>query len=216
MDFQTLTLPEAGVAGLNADALIVVVPAEGALPAYGAAVDAALADALQAGDLERKAGRSLYLPRLGGLKAGRLVLVIARDASAKAFKAAVAAGLGGLKGSPAKHVAVVGGDASAAQAEALAVAAGDAAYHYTHTKPSAAPAPALTRMQNNATLSAPFIHYLRHEALSRFLVKPELHNHLDQRSGIVNDLLLVQPYTGAQYHHRKTFVHHGRTIGVNG
>ena len=56
MDFQTLALPEAGVAGINADALIVVLPATGDLPQYGSVVDAALADALKGGDLERKAG----------------------------------------------------------------------------------------------------------------------------------------------------------------
>ena len=85
MDFQTLALPEAGVAGINADALIVVLPATGDLPSFGGVVDAALADALKGGDLERKAGRSVYLPRLAGAKAGRVVLAVARDNSAKAF-----------------------------------------------------------------------------------------------------------------------------------
>ena len=57
MDFQTLALPDGGVAGVNADALIVVLSATGDLPSYGSVVDAALADALKGGDLERKAGR---------------------------------------------------------------------------------------------------------------------------------------------------------------
>ena len=86
MDFQTLALPEAGVAGVNADALIVVLPATGDLPKFGAAIDAALADALKGGDLERKAGKSVYLPRVTGVKAGRVVLGVARDTSPKAFK----------------------------------------------------------------------------------------------------------------------------------
>ena len=146
MDFQTLALPDAGVSGVNADALIVVLPAVGDLPALGAAVDAVLADALKAGDLERKAGRSLYLPRVAGVKAGRVVLAVARDTSPKAFKAAVVSGLATLKSTPAKHVAVVGGESTAAHAEALAIAAGDAAYHYNHTKPSAPPAPVLAKV----------------------------------------------------------------------
>ena len=146
MDFQTLALPEAGVAGVNADAVIVVLPATGDLPAFGAAVDSALADAIKGGDLERKAGKSVYLPRVAGLKAGRLVLAVARDTSPKAFKAAVASALGALKSGPAKHVAVIGGESTSAHAEALAVAVGDATYHYTRTKPSAAPAPVLARV----------------------------------------------------------------------
>jgi leucyl aminopeptidase len=146
MDFQTLALPEAGIGGIAADALVVVLPAAGDLPQLGAAADAAVADALKGGDLERKGGKSLYLPRVAGVKAGRVVLVVARDASAKAFKSAVAGALATLKSTPAKHVAVVGGDASAAQAEAIAIAAGDATYHYTHTKPSAAAAPALAKL----------------------------------------------------------------------
>src|SRR4051794_29652168 len=146
MDFQILALPEAGVAGIPADALIVVLPASGDLPKLGAAVDAAVADALKGGDLERKGGKSVYLPRVAGVKAGRVVLAVARDASAKAFKAAVAGALAIVKAGPAKHVAVVGGDATAAQAEALAIAAGDATYHYTRTKPSAAPAPLLAKV----------------------------------------------------------------------
>jgi leucyl aminopeptidase len=146
MDFQTLALPEAGVAGINADALIVVLPATGDLPKFGGVVDAALADALKGGDLERKAGKSVYLPRVAGVKAGRVVLAVARDGSAKAFKAAVASALAIVKAGPAKHVAVVGGESTAAAAEALAIAVGDATYHYSKTKPSAAPAPALAKV----------------------------------------------------------------------
>jgi leucyl aminopeptidase len=146
MDFQTLTQPDAGVAGINADALVVVLPAAGDLPSFGSVVDAAIADAVKGGDLERKAGKTLYLPRAAGVKAGRLVLAVARDGSAKAFKAAAAAALALLKAGPSKHVAVAGGGATAAHAEALAIAAGDAVYHYARTKPSAPPAPALAKL----------------------------------------------------------------------
>ena len=146
MDFQTLALPEAGVAGINADALIVVLPATGDLPKFGGAVDAALEDAIKGGDLERKAGKTVYLPRVAGVKAGRVVLAVARDSTAKAFKAAVASALAIVKSSPARHLAVIGGESTAAHAEALAIAVGDATYHYARTKPSAAPAPALSKV----------------------------------------------------------------------
>ena len=146
MDFQTLALPEAGVAGINADALIVVLPATGDLPKFGGAVDAALEDAIKGGDLERKAGKTVYLPRVDGVKAGRVVLAVARDSTAKAFKAAVASALAIVKSSPARHLAVIGGESTAAHAEALAIAVGDATYHYARTKPSAAPAPALSKV----------------------------------------------------------------------
>jgi leucyl aminopeptidase len=146
MDYQTLAWPDTGAAGVNADALVAVVPASGNLPKLGAPLDAALADAIKTDDLQRKAGRVLYLPRVPGLKAGRVVFVVAKDASPKAFKSAVGAGLAALRQSPARHVAVTGGEPTAAHAEALAVAAGDAVYHYTQTKPSAAPARALAKV----------------------------------------------------------------------
>src|ERR1700712_4611278 len=114
MDFQTLALPDAGVAAVAADALIVVLPATGDLPSFGSVVDAALADAIKGGDLERKAGRSVYLPRLAGVKAARVVLAVSRDTSPKAFKAAVASALAIVKSGPAKHVAVIGGESTAA------------------------------------------------------------------------------------------------------
>ena len=82
-----------------------------------------LSDALKDGDLAYKAGRCLYLHRLAGVKAPRVVFAAAADASAKAFRAAVLAGLGLIKGGGAKHLLVasalpqpIGGD----QAQALA------------------------------------------------------------------------------------------------
>jgi leucyl aminopeptidase len=148
MDFQTLTPAASGLAGVAADALIVVLPAGGDLPKVGAPLDALLAAVVKSGDLERKSGKTLYLPRVDGLKAGRLVAAVARDGSAKGVKAAVAAALAQLKGGPAKHVAVVlaGVEPEAAHAEVIAIAAGDVAYHYTHTKPSAGPAPQLAKV----------------------------------------------------------------------
>jgi leucyl aminopeptidase len=99
-------LPDAGAAGINADGLIAVLTADGDLTRLGAPLDTALADALKGGDLERKACKALYLPRVAGVKAGRVVFSVARDASPKAFKTAVANGFAAVKAGPAKHVAV--------------------------------------------------------------------------------------------------------------
>ncbi len=148
MDFQTLAPAANGLAGVAADALLLVLPATGDLPALGAPLDALVTQVTKSGDLERKAGKALYLPRVDGLKAGRLVLAVARDASPKGVKAAVAAGLAQLKSGPAAHVAVAlaGTEADGFHAEVVAIAAGDCAYHYTHTKPSAGPAPKLAKV----------------------------------------------------------------------
>jgi leucyl aminopeptidase len=108
-----------------------------------------LDDAVKHGDFEFKAGRCLYLHRPAGLKAARLAYVAAADGSAKALKAAIAAGLSQLKALGVAEVAVasVGGEAlTAAHAQALVAAVGDAVYVYRHTKPSAPAAPRLRKV----------------------------------------------------------------------
>jgi leucyl aminopeptidase len=110
---------------------------------------ALLDDAVKHGDFEFKAGRCLYLHRPAGLKAARLAYVAAADGSAKALKAAIAAGLSPLKALGVADVAVasVGGEAlTAAHAQALVAAVGDAVYVYRHTKPSAPAAPKLRKV----------------------------------------------------------------------
>ena len=131
----------------EADALLLVV-GEGTEPeSLGKALGAALAAALQDGDLAYKAGRCLYLQGLGGVKAPRIVFAAAGAASPQAFKAAVAAGLGLLKAGGARHLLVASAlpqPLDAARAQALTAAAGDALYVYRHTKPSA---PAASKLQ---------------------------------------------------------------------
>ncbi|HSI50952.1 MAG TPA: leucyl aminopeptidase [Ideonella sp.] len=139
MNFQALAIAEGGVGAVAADALIVVLPADGKGGSGDKALDGLLATAVKQGDFERKAGRTLYLHGVPGLKAQRVVLAGARDASAKAFRAAVAAGLAALKGRAVKHLAVnLSGETLAdTHAEALVLALEQAAYSYTATKPSA-------------------------------------------------------------------------------
>ena len=128
--------------------MLLVVPAATASRArLPASLSAVLSDALEQGDLSAKAGKCLYLHRPAGVLAARVVISIAADDSAKAFKAAVLLGLQQLKGTGARHLAVgfAGAPLSDALAEAVAVAAAEATYLYRHTKPSA---PARTLLAN--------------------------------------------------------------------
>jgi len=158
MDFRHQIQPPETLATVQTDALIHVFAADAAAPADSAAAPAADAsidprlaalidDAVARGDLARKAGRTLYLHRPQGLRAERLVLACAANASPKAFKSALAAALGIVKGLGAKSVAVSAAvPLGAGHAEAAATAAHAAAYSYRETKPSTPAAPPLARV----------------------------------------------------------------------
>ncbi len=140
MDFKHQTSSQSTLSKLSADALLVVVGSESLNPDLDAALASPIRDAIASGDFQVKAGRTLYLHRLAGVKALRVMVAAANGATPKAFKAAVSSGMNQLKGSGAKHVAVVqasAGDLTDAHAEALVCAAADAVYLYRHTKPSA-------------------------------------------------------------------------------
>jgi len=147
MDFKLQVTELKDLRNAQADALLLVV-GEGSSPdALGKALGGALTSALKDGDLAYKAGRCLYLHGLSGVKASRVVFAAAGAASAKAFRAALIAGMGQLKGGGARHVLVASAlpeAIDAAQAELLAGAVGDALYVYRHTKPSA---PAASKLQ---------------------------------------------------------------------
>jgi leucyl aminopeptidase len=146
MDFQIQTLPAGGLPNAAADALLVVVVGSAEPKGLDKPLEALLADAVAQGDFEFKANRCLYLHRPQGVRAARLAFVCAPDTSAKAFRAALAAGLGALKALGVGKLAVARVGAAAvdgSHAEALAAAVGDAVYVYRHTKPSAPAAPKL-------------------------------------------------------------------------
>jgi leucyl aminopeptidase len=140
MDFRHQISSPGALADLACDALVLVVTGDAVDAALDARLAGALEDAVSSGDLVLKKGKALYLHRPAGTRAARLVFAVAGGASVKAFKAAVAQGLGQLKGLGAKHVAVGlagDGELGAAHAEALVSAAAEATYVYRHTKPSA-------------------------------------------------------------------------------
>ena len=139
MDFSHKTASPSTYAAMTADALLLIVSAEGAGPELDPRLLAMFNDAVSQGDLQLKAGKVLYLHRPAGLAVPRLVYSVSGASNAKAFRAALVAGLAALKGCGARHLAVgVGnGELTAAMAEALVGAVADATYLYRHTKPSA-------------------------------------------------------------------------------
>ncbi|OYU00349.1 MAG: leucyl aminopeptidase [Burkholderiales bacterium PBB1] len=148
MDFRHLVATPASLSEISADALLLVISGSDLDGGLAPALSKLIKEAITAGDLQLKAGHSLYVHRPAGVKAARLLVVATAASSVKAFKKAVAAGLGQLKGCGAKHIAVALADASplsALHGEALATAAADAIYVYRHTKPSAPKAPAMSR-----------------------------------------------------------------------
>jgi leucyl aminopeptidase len=149
MDFRTLTPGAGGLAAAAADALLLVIVGDAVPAGLEAPLAAALRDAVDQGDLALKAGRSLYAHRVPGVKAARVVFAAAGDGSPKAFKSAVAAGMGAVKGLGVKHLAVAVAGAEAVQdsfAQALVGAVCDAVYVYRATKPSAVEAPRLQKV----------------------------------------------------------------------
>ncbi len=150
MDFEFKAPGAGGLAAVTADALLVVVGGKEVPAALDAPLVALLADAVKEGDFEFKAGRCLYVHRPAGVAAQRLAFVAAPEGTLKAFKAALAAGLGALKALGVVHLAVAragfDGGIDEWAARALATAVDDAVYLYRHTKPSAPPAPKLARV----------------------------------------------------------------------
>ena len=68
MDFRSLIAARGALAGVNADALVVVVAGELRQQALDKPLADALQDAVNQGDLQWKPGRTLYLHRPSGVK----------------------------------------------------------------------------------------------------------------------------------------------------
>jgi leucyl aminopeptidase len=138
-ELKSLSLTQADKSAL--DALIVLVADGLATNASGAgsALAKLIAQARSAGDFETGVGKSLVAYRVEGVKASRVILVGAGDASPTSVRRAVAAGMGLLKTSKTKKVAVVLGllPELAGQVRAAVMASADALYTFTTTKPSA-------------------------------------------------------------------------------
>jgi len=150
MDFKIQTAELDGLAGVGADALVVVLGGEALPKGLDAVVARHAQAATKLGDFALKAGQALTLTHVDGVKSPRLVLAAAGKPTLAAARSALAAGLGQIKSRGAVSAAVVfaGFDAALAEslAEQTALAATDAVYVYRHTKPSAPAASKLARI----------------------------------------------------------------------
>ncbi len=149
MDFRTQSASLDALAGVNADALVLVLAGDSLPAGLDPVVAAAVKDAVKLGDFELKAGKTLVLPRVAGLKAPRLVLAGAGKASLKSARAAVQAALAALKSGGTAHAALAfAGFESLSDSliEQAVLAALEVSYVYRHTKPSAPAAPKLAKL----------------------------------------------------------------------
>jgi leucyl aminopeptidase len=142
MDFKTQVPGATGLAGVGADALLVLVAGEAVSETLQGPLADAVSAAVKGGDFALKAGQSLYAHSVAGVKAPRVVFAYLADATPKALRKAVSLGLVYLKagGTKSLAVALAGAACTPAMAEALVAAVGEATYLYRETKPSA-PAP---------------------------------------------------------------------------
>jgi leucyl aminopeptidase len=140
MDFKTQSTGANGLAGVAADALLVLVSGTRVPQGLEQPLADALAAAVKDGDFGFKPGQTLYAHRVAGVKAARVVFAFLADGSAKAMRKAVGAALGSIKGTGARNLAIAqagGGAWSGECGEALVAAVSDAVYLYRETKPSA-------------------------------------------------------------------------------
>ncbi|MFN7696234.1 MAG: leucyl aminopeptidase [Burkholderiales bacterium] len=140
MDARLQTASLDKLASVAADALLLVVAGDNLPANLDPTIAAALKAAIKTGDFDLKAGKSVLLYSVEGVKAPRLILTASGKAHVKSARNALQAGLAACKGKPVRHVAVafVGfGSVDAVFAEQAVLAANDAAYLYNHTKPSA-------------------------------------------------------------------------------
>jgi leucyl aminopeptidase len=136
MDFQLKTLSIAQAATEKCDVLIVLV-ASGTL-ATKDALSTLIADARMATDLPDKAGKLLALYRSAGITAPRLVLASVGDGKPSSVRSTVIAAINAAKSTNPKRVALVfAQSADAAGVSGAVIAAADASYVFTTTKPKA-------------------------------------------------------------------------------
>jgi leucyl aminopeptidase len=142
MDFKTQVTGAAGLAGVAADALLVLVDSGSITEGLSGPLADVLAEAVKAGDFAPKAGQALYVHRVAGIKAQRVVFAYLADDAPATLRKAVGLALAPIKagGTAELAVALAGGAAwTQAQAEALVATINDAVYVYRSTKPSAPP-----------------------------------------------------------------------------
>src|SRR5688572_19126648 len=119
MDFELKTLDAAGAGAEKSDVLLVLV-ADG-FKAGKDPVSRLVAAALQARDLETKAGKLLHAYRSEGIAAPRVMLVGAGDGSGRKVQSAIQAAAGALRSSRARKLTILLPQGSGADAVRAAV-----------------------------------------------------------------------------------------------
>ncbi len=133
MNFELKTFDLAAAVGEKCDALIVLLglsfkPGKDALSAL-------LAQAMKAGDLELKAGKTLSLYRPAGIAAARVVFAGTGDGSARETRQGIAAAMAAAKSTQVKKLAVCFAEMPGEGAlRSTIIAVAEASYVYTSTK----------------------------------------------------------------------------------
>ena len=140
MDFELKTMRLAQAARAKADALVFLVTQDTAKAKADDALSALADRAIKAGDFSAEAGKLLPCYAAEGIQAPRVLLAGAGDGSAQAVRRAVAAAIALIKSGPARQAVLCFAQTpSPAALRAAVLAAADAAYAYTETKPKAKP-----------------------------------------------------------------------------
>jgi leucyl aminopeptidase len=148
MDYRSQVASSPALSSFSVDVLLLVLTAEQSKTG-NPAIDHIVQDAIKAGDLELKAGQSLYVHRPAGLKTPRLAVTVAAGGSVRELKAAVVRLSSQAKAQPVAHAALALADGlafSAELAESVACTFEEAIYAYRLTKPSAPKAPKLAKL----------------------------------------------------------------------
>lgn len=133
MDFEILPLDLASAAQTPCDGLLVLVPH--AYKGGRSGLPKLVAEALESGDLETAAGKTLQLWQPAGVAARRVVLAGCADATPQALRQAVSAGVSLLRTLSVRHLVVAfAGAVDARGLRAAVLAASESSYVYTATK----------------------------------------------------------------------------------
>lgn len=138
MNFELKPLTTAAAVREKCDLLLVLVTE--ATVTGSDALSTLVAHAVKAGDFETAAGKQLALYGLPAVAARRVVLLGAGSGSAREVRQAVSGAGAALKATGVgKALLCFGFDAAGPAVAAAVLAAADACYSYTHTKPQAKP-----------------------------------------------------------------------------
>jgi len=137
MNLELQTLSWAQAASLQVDALIVLVSQK--QTKHTGLLSTMLSQAEKSGDFSRAAGQTFLWWKPAGLKAQRLVFAATGEGRPQDMRSAVTSAVQALKKTKAAKVAICLEESHSNQLVIAVQAAADAAYVYTHTKPSAKP-----------------------------------------------------------------------------